>query len=109
MFYQADQAIDDLTNMIAYDDVFLKHIVRDYLSVDGLEKISERFIAPVNTIDKAHQTEYLRTIQACYQNHRNITQAANALFIHRNTLLHRLSKIEDILNSSFEVAEDNLQ
>lgn len=95
--------------MIAYDDGFLKHIVRDYLLVDGLEKISEQFIAPVNTMDKAHQTEDRRTIQAYYQNHRNITQAANALFIHRNPLLHRLSKIEDILNSSFEVAEDNLQ
>lgn len=83
--------------------------MRDHLSVDGLHKISERFILPFNRIDPHNKTEYLKTMQAYYQNHRNITKAAEALFIHRNTLLHRLSRIEDILNISFDTPGDNLQ
>lgn len=104
-----DVSLDKSNRIISYDDVFLKHIIRDHLSVEGLHKITERFIAPFNSFDSQNKIEYLKTLQAYYQNHRNVTKAAEALYIHRNTLLHRLSKIEDILNISFDTPGDNLQ
>lgn len=107
--FNKDVSLDRSNRIISYDDVFLKHIIRDHLSVDGLHKITERFISPFNSLDSQNKIEYLKTLQAYYQNHRNVTKAAETLYIHRNTLLHRLSKIEDILNISFDKPGDNFQ
>jgi sugar diacid utilization regulator len=107
--YNSDASLDSSNRIISYDDVFLKHIIRDHLSVDGLHKITERFITPLRQFDSLNKSEYLKTLQAYYQANRNITKAAENLFIHRNTLLHRLSKIEEILNISFDTPGDNLQ
>lgn len=104
-----DVSLDKSNRIISYDDVFLKHIIRDHLSVEGLHKITERFIVPFNSFDTQNKIEYMKTLQAYYQNHRNVSKAAEALYIHRNTLLHRLSKIEDILNINFDTPGDNLQ
>lgn len=107
--YNNDKSFKNSHQIISYDDVFFKHIVRDPLSTEGLQKITERFIAPLNEFDQINKSEYLKTLQAYYQENRNITKAAENLFIHRNTLLHRLSKIEELLNISFDIPEDNLQ
>lgn len=107
--YNSDASFEHSTPIISYDDVFLKHIIRDHLSIDGLHKITERFITPLKQFDAVNKSEYLKTLQAYYQANRNITKAAENLFIHRNTLLHRLNKIEEILNISFDTPGDNLQ
>ena len=37
---------------------------------------------------------YIKTLFAFFENHLNITETAKAIFIHRNTLLYRLERIE---------------
>lgn len=95
--------------IVSYDDIFLKLIVRDYLSVEGLNKIKKRFLEPLQTLENSNTTDYLKTLQAYYEANRSVTKAAELLFIHRNTLLHRLSRIEEILNIRFDIPEDSLQ
>ena len=47
------------------------------------------------------QLTYLVTVADCG----NITEAAESLFIHRNTMLKRIDKIEEILKMSLEKAD----
>lgn len=48
--------------------------------------------------DKTHHTSYCRTLLGYLQFERNAVITAKALFLHRNTLRNRLSKIEEIID-----------
>ena len=48
-------------------------------------------------LDQARHTEYCRTLRVWLMQERNMTAAAQALYLHRNTLLYRLQKIARLL------------
>lgn len=53
--------------------------------------------------------ETLRTIEMLFQKNLNLTDTAKALFIHRNTLIYRLDKIEKLLGFDLRQFEDCFQ
>ena len=107
--YNRTVTLSEPSRIISYDDIFLKLIARDYLSVEGLNKIKKRFVEPLQANENTNATDYITTLQAYFEANRSVTKASDLLFIHRNTLLHRLSKIEDILIFRFDVPGDSLQ
>lgn len=52
-------------------------------------------------IDQLHKTEYLKSLIAYIMNMRNLGAAADALFIHRNTMSYRLTKIKELTGLDF--------
>lgn len=50
--------------------------------------------------DKKNKTDFLSTLKTYLESFNNISQTARILVIHRNTLLYRITKIEDILGLS---------
>ncbi|MCI8853918.1 MAG: PucR family transcriptional regulator [Lachnospiraceae bacterium] len=59
-------------------------------------------------LDLAQNTEYVKTLGVYLDNHLNAVQSAKALFIHRSTLLYRLEKIQNILETRFEDPDEIL-
>jgi purine catabolism regulator len=58
----------------------------------------------------AHESsaEFIRTLEAFFEHHGNLSQTAEALYLHRNTLAYRLDRIEEILNIDLDSAEARL-
>ena len=52
--------------------------------------------------DRAKHTGYCRTLMAYLRWERNVTAAAAALYLHRNTLLYRLHKLRDLLPADWD-------
>ena len=52
--------------------------------------------------DAKNHTEYCRTLKSYLENRFSVTDAADALFIHRTTLLHRLKKIQAFTSLDLE-------
>lgn len=52
--------------------------------------------------DKKHQTEYFKTLRVYLENERNIAHTANALYVHRSTLLYRLNKIQSLIKVNLD-------
>lgn len=50
--------------------------------------------------DQKSNTKLMDTLYQYLENSENILHTAAALYIHKNTLLHRMSRIREILNSS---------
>lgn len=71
----------------------LKHDINYFIRRD-LISLSEQ--------DKINGTEYFKTLKIFLFNFKDHLKTASDLFIHRNTLLYRLNKIEKILNFSFD-------
>jgi hypothetical protein len=82
--YYEDLAVYDL----------LINVKSDYQIHPGLQKLVE--------YDKNNGTDYVKTLSTYLRNYKNLSQTADDLFLHRNTILYRLNKIEEILQSSLD-------
>ena len=58
--------------------------------------------------DAAKGTEYMHTLRVYLDSNLNAVQSARQLFIHRSTLLYRLEKIREILDSPLNDPEELL-
>lgn len=74
---------------IDYIDSFL---LRKIPQID-IEDIFSFYIENARNIDKK---EFVEIADKLYQNDFNLTQAANSLFLHKNTLIYKLRKYEEI-------------
>lgn len=92
-------------NIIYYDSIK----VPAYLITMEEEKrhdLHKRIIKRIEEYDFEHGSELLWTMKAYFRNNANISKTARQLFIHRNTLLFRLEKIENLLGVSFDNQDD---
>ncbi|MCD8149162.1 MAG: helix-turn-helix domain-containing protein [Clostridiales bacterium] len=55
--------------------------------------------------DKEHKTDFTDTMNAYVQNVCNVTKTAADLHMHRNTLVYRIKKIEEITGTDFSSGE----
>jgi PucR family transcriptional regulator, purine catabolism regulatory protein len=58
----------------------------------------------------AHESgrELIHTLQAYFEHNGNLSQTAEALFIHRNTLIYRLERIATITHLNWDEPETRL-
>ena len=59
----------------------------------------------LESYDRKNNTELLGTLHAYLACHRNLSDAAASLYIHRNTLRGRLDRINDLIRVDFDDAE----
>jgi PucR family transcriptional regulator, purine catabolism regulatory protein len=59
-------------------------------------------------ISQKDNLEIIPTLNAYFENNQNLSSTAKALFIHRNTLLHRLKRIGNISGIDFDNADTKL-
>ena len=71
-----------------------------------LRRIYLNTIAGLAEYDRANGTEFLKTLQVFYAHQFNASRAARELYVHRNTILHRLEKIREILRCDFQNTDD---
>ncbi|HQE06444.1 MAG TPA: helix-turn-helix domain-containing protein [Tepidanaerobacteraceae bacterium] len=81
-----------------YDDIavydLLAKVKNNYRVHPGLYRLIE--------YDKNNGTDYVKTLSVYLRNYKNLSQTAEDLFLHRNTILYRLKKIEEILQASLD-------
>jgi purine catabolism regulator len=65
-------------------------------------------LAPLADYDRLQDAELLKTLEAFFANLGNLTRTAQALHVHRNTLLYRLGRIGEISGLDLEDAEERL-
>ena len=84
----------------------------DYRLDFMLETIREKAIDPMLLVhpaipilkvhDQTHENELSKTLKVLLEKQGNVTQAAEALFIHRTTLFRRLNQIKDLTGLDLE-------
>jgi PucR family transcriptional regulator, purine catabolism regulatory protein len=65
-------------------------------------------IGPLVDYDRGHKSDLVQTLAAYFDNNTNTTQTAERLFIHRNTLLYRLERIQELIGQDLEQPDTRL-
>ncbi len=69
------------------------------LSLSDREKLSafcERTLGPLLEYDMRQHADLIKTLEAFFACHGNLSQTAEMLIVHRNTLLYRMNRINEI-------------
>jgi len=78
------------------------YLIFDLININADNKKIQKFIQPalikLIEYDKKSRTDYARSFYTYLQNFKNVKDTSDSLNIHRNTMFHRLEKIEEILN-----------
>lgn len=72
------------------------------------ESLYSRGLNALREHDRQKGTEYVKTLDAYLRNEMHITQTAEALYIHRSSLIKRLDKIRNLLGDDLEDPDTRL-
>jgi sugar diacid utilization regulator len=95
------------TMVTAFRDVEALHLLRACRNREELRRFCDRTISPLADYDRANRTTLRETLKI-YLRSLNKIRASQELFIHRQTLVYRLHKIEEITGRALENPDDRL-
>jgi len=112
VYAEALQAMD-LGERLHIDDVVTFSSLGVYRLLIMLEDIPDvrlfmrQTVGPLVAYDEQHRSSLMETLDAYFNYHGNISKTAESLFIHRNTLLYRLDRIQEL--TTHDLSQANMR
>jgi len=110
-FRQAGQALEMARRLGAsrplyFPDLSVYRLLLQIEHDPELVAFQEEILGPLLAYD--HGDVLIQTLKAYFEHHGNLSQTAEALFIHRNTLLYRMERIAEITGLDLDNPETRL-
>jgi purine catabolism regulator len=102
------QHMADLASPYYYEQMGLYRLLAELRGRDELVRFYEESLGELVRYDDGHGTELVLTLQHFFEQNANASQAARALYVHRNTLNYRLQRIAEITGLDLDDAEARL-
>jgi len=96
------------TVSLFYDDLHLYRIVEILDQYSDLRKVAHEYLGPILEYDEKHNGKLLETLKVYLQCSGSKQETAKRLFIVRQTLYHRIEKLEYFLGNDFMEADKRL-
>lgn len=94
--------------IVTYDELgIFKILSQDYLN-DELEDFYSTTLKPLVDYDNKKSTELIRTLEFYFKNNGNLTRISKDLFTHYNTVLYRITRINEITGMNLEDPHNRL-
>ncbi len=94
--------------LIKYNSVGIYQLLAQLEDQPALRKFCDQVVGPLVNYDNQHRSSLVETLNAFFRHHANVSQTADALYIHRNTLLYRLERIQDLTGQDLDQADNRL-
>lgn len=104
--YYIGNAVDSGSLIHYYDDYYHIYLLNKLSANTSLYDYCHKGILKLLEHDKENSTEYFSTFNEFINNSFSITKAAKKLYIHKNTMLHRLERIKEISEMNILEEED---
>ena len=96
------QAFRDERPVIPYEDYKIYNLFLCTESSDPFTQFSSEAVRRVHEYDIKNGTQYLETLYHYLGCHCSVQKAAEKLFVHRNTVAYRVSRMRSLLGLSFD-------
>lgn len=94
--------------MVDFESLGIYRLLGKLEDITAVQEFTNQVIGPLVDYDKQHRSTLVQTIDEYFNHHGNISQTAESLFIHRNTLLYRLDRIQDLTGHNLNQANMRL-
>ncbi|MCZ2113943.1 MAG: helix-turn-helix domain-containing protein [Anaerolineae bacterium] len=87
----------NLTNQfVEFSSLGIYRLLYDLERLDNVRKFTDEIMRPLTEYDAQNRGSLVRTVEAYFDHHGNISQTAESLFVHRNTLLYRMERVQEL-------------
>jgi purine catabolism regulator len=97
-----------LDTVVEYESLGIYQLLAQLDDSPVIQRFCEEIVGPLVRYDERHRSNLLDTISAYFEHHGNVSQTAEALFIHRNTLVYRLDRIQELTGQDLDSADMRL-
>lgn len=87
----------DAARISAYEDMGIMQFLISSKDKNLLIEYSNDLLKDLVALERKENTEYVKTLWYYLRNNNSLVRTAQALFIHRNTLVNRINKIQSII------------
>lgn len=91
--------------VVNYDELGIYQLFLEIPNKEIIRKYVDKHLGALIEYDKKYRQELFHTLWMFLQHNGNLASTAEALFVHRNTLIKRMEKIEEVLNCSLKSAD----
>ena len=85
-----------LGEVVEFSSLGVYKLLGQLEEIPAVRDFTNQVVGPLVEYDEKHNSTLVHTMDAYFAHHGNISQTAESLFIHRNTLLYRLERIQDL-------------
>ena len=103
-----NMAADTNTSLCYFAEMGLYRLLYSVSDRALLEDMSLRPLAPLLEYDSKHNADYVATLENYLKYDGSIQAVADAMFIHRNTIVYRMNNIRSLLGSSLTTSEERM-
>lgn len=89
-------------HLVEFNSLGIYQLLSQIEHIPAVQNLTEQIIGPLAAYDKRHRGSLVETIDAYFNHHANVSQTAESLFIHRNTLLYRLERIQELTGQDID-------
>jgi purine catabolism regulator len=113
-FREAEQALEigqqlfGPAGLTYFGDLGIYRLLFPLRDTTDLTAFYTETLGPLVEYDRRTNGELLHTLEVYFACHTNLSEAARALHLHRNSLLYRLQRIEEVLGISLADADTSL-
>lgn len=113
-YEQALQAMElgerlNLTNQfVEFSSLGIYRLLYDLEELGQVRRFTEEIMRPLAEYDAQNRGSLVKTVEAYFDHHGNISQTAESLFVHRNTLLYRMERIQELTGLRLDQANMRL-
>lgn len=97
------------SKVIRYEELGIIRLLIELDDVRDIEKYCYENLGPILQYDEKHGMDLIGTLKCYFKNNRHLLKTSQELFIHRNTLLYRLSTMKDLLKRDLDDAMTDLE
>lgn len=95
--------------VLSYQRVCMPYILQNMLKEVSAEFITHPAVKVLERYDQENHTEFLKTLYCYLKNERRTQETVKELFIHRNSLLYRLERIQEITEFRMEDYQERMR
>lgn len=93
---------DNSPNLFLYEDYYLDHVKNIFTQKESAETFCHPKMKFLLDYDKKHNSELAYTLYMYLTHERNLASTAEAMQMHRSSLVYRFKKIDSLLKDDFE-------
>ena len=98
----------DFDHVVTFSSLGVYRLLIMLEELPDVRLFMEQTVGPLVAYDEQHRSSLMETLDAYFNYHGNISKTAESLFIHRNTLLYRLDRIQALTNHDLSRANMRL-
>lgn len=88
--------------VISMDDLAVFQLLSENIDKGVLRSFCRSSIGALLDYDQQHDSQLVETLDKYFQHNGNISDAAKAMYIHRNTCIYRIEKVKSLLNTELK-------